>query len=92
MNLTVTEYNIVRMLAASVGEHATYRALYDCVHRAGFIACAGDNGFSTNVRSAMRRIRDKFRAVDANFDEIENYPPFGYRWKAPPVIAGDQPA
>lgn len=85
VNLTVTEYNIVRMLAASVGEHATYRALYDCVHRAGFIAGAGDNGYRTNVRSAMRRIRDKFRAVDPNFDEIENYPSFGYRWKAPPV-------
>lgn len=92
VNLTVTEYNIVRMLAASAGEHATYRALYDCVHRVGFIAGAGDNGYRTNVRSAMRRIRDKFRAVDANFDEIENYPSFGYRWKAPPVIAGDQPA
>ena len=51
------------MLAASVGEHATYRALYDCVHRAGFIAGAGDNGFRTNVRSAMRRIRDKFREI-----------------------------
>lgn len=92
VNLTVTEYNIVRMLAASAGEHATYRALYDCVHRAGFIAGAGDNGYRTNVRSAMRRIRDKFRAVDANFDEIENYPSFGYRWKAPPAVAADSPA
>ncbi len=89
VNLTVTEYNIVRMLAASAGEHATYRALYDCVHRAGFIAGAGDNGYRTNVRSAMRRIRDKFRAVDNNFDEIENYPSFGYRWKAPPVVSAE---
>ncbi len=89
VNLTVTEYNIVRMLAASAGEHATYRALYDCVHRAGFIAGAGDNGYRTNVRSAMRRIRDKFRAVDSNFDEIENYPSFGYRWKVPPVVAAE---
>ena len=85
VNLTVTEYNIVRMLASKAGEHATYRALYDCVHREGFIAGAGENGYRTNVRSAMRRIRDKFRAIDPTFEEIENYPSFGYRWKAEPV-------
>jgi two-component system response regulator ChvI len=85
VNLTVTEYNIVRMLAANAGQHSTYRALYDCVHSEGFIAGAGENGYRTNVRSAMRRIRDKFRAIDPTFEEIENYPSFGYRWKAEPV-------
>ena len=44
----------------------------------------GENGYRTNVRSSMRRIRDKFRVVDAGFEEIENFPSFGYRWRTQP--------
>src|SRR3546814_4070976 len=29
----------------------------------------------------IKRIRQKFREVDDNFEEIENYPGFGYRWR-----------
>jgi two-component system response regulator ChvI len=81
VGLTVTEFNILRLLAGQAGEYMTYRALYDCVHREGFVAGSGEEGFRTNVRSSMKRIRNKFRALDHDFDEIENFPGFGYRWR-----------
>lgn len=80
VNLTLTEYNIVHRLVERAGDYVSYREIYDCVHRAGFVAGNGDEGFRTNVRSSMKRIRNKFRAIDANFAEIENFPAFGYRW------------
>jgi two-component system response regulator ChvI len=80
VNLTLTEFNIVRLLASSVGAHVTYRAVYDCMHYEGFIAGSGEDGYRTNVRSSIKRIRNKFRAIDPDFAEIENFPSFGYRW------------
>jgi two-component system, OmpR family, response regulator ChvI len=83
VNLTLTEFNIVRLLASNVGNHVTYRAVYDCMHHVGFIAGSGEHGYRTNVRSSIKRIRNKFRLVDPEFSEIENYPSFGYRWGRP---------
>ena len=83
VNLTLTEFNIVRLLASNIGNHVTYRAVYDCMHHVGFIAGSGENGYRTNVRSSIKRIRNKFRLVDSEFAEIENYPSFGYRWGKP---------
>jgi two-component system response regulator ChvI len=83
VNLTLTEFNIVRLLASSVGNHVTYRAVYDCMHHVGFIAGSGEHGYRTNVRSSIKRIRNKFRLIDPEFAEIENYPSFGYRWGRP---------
>jgi two-component system, OmpR family, response regulator ChvI len=80
VNLTLTEFNIVRLLASSIGNHVTYRAVYDCMHHVGFIAGSGEHGYRTNVRSSIKRIRNKFRLIDPDFDGIENYPSFGYRW------------
>jgi len=82
VDLTLTEYNIVHRLVQQAGDYVSYRAIYDCVHHVGFIAGNGDDGFRTNVRSSMKRIRNKFRALDAEFAEIENYPAFGYRWRS----------
>lgn len=78
--LTLTEFKIVHLLAANVGSYVTYRAVYDCMHYVGFIAGSGENGYRTNVRSCIKRIRNKFRAVDPGFAEIDNYQSFGYRW------------
>ncbi len=61
----------------------TYRSLYDRVHYEGFIAGSGDQGYRTNVRSVIKRIRKKFREVDPTFAEIENYLAFGYCWGKP---------
>ncbi len=87
VDLTLTEYNIVHRLAEQIGDYVSYRAIYDCVHHAGFIAGNGDDGYRTNVRSSMKRIRNKFRAIDADFVEIENFPAFGYRWRNAPETA-----
>ena len=80
INLTITEFKIVHLLVASIGSYVTYRAVYDCMHYVGFIAGSGENGYRTNVRSCIKRIRNKFRAVDPDFAEIDNYQSFGYRW------------
>ena len=79
--LTVTEFNIVQLLVSRAGDYVTYRAIYDCVHRPGFVAGDGAEGYRTNVRSSIKRIRNKFRALDAAFCEIENFAAFGYRWR-----------
>jgi two-component system, OmpR family, response regulator ChvI len=80
LDLTVTEFKIIHLLASSIGSYVTYRAIYDCMHYVGFIAGSGENGYRTNVRSCIKRIRNKFRSIDPDFSEIENYQSFGYRW------------
>ena len=83
LGLTLGEYKIVHLLASNVGQYVTYRAIYDRLHHEGFIAGDGANGYRANVRSAIKRIRNKFRDVDPTFDQIENYASFGYCWKKP---------
>jgi two-component system response regulator ChvI len=83
VGLTVGEYNILHLLASNAGRYVTYRAIYDCLHYVGFIAGSGDDGYRANVRSAIKRIRNKFRELDPTFGEIENYTAFGYCWGKP---------
>ena len=82
VGLTVSEYNIVALLATKRGEDVSYRQIYDLVRGQDFAAGYGPEGFRTNVRSFIKRIRGKFREIDENFEQIENYPGFGYRWVA----------
>jgi two-component system response regulator ChvI len=83
VGLTLGEYNIVHLLASNVGRYVTYRAIYDRLHYEGFIAGSGADGYRANVRSAIKRIRSKFRDFDPTFDKIENYVSFGYCWMKP---------
>ena len=85
VGLTLTEYKIVHLLVSNLGNHLTYRAVYDTMHHAGFIAGSGEDGYRTNVRSCIKRIRNKFRAIDGDFACIANYPSFGYRWMVDPL-------
>jgi two-component system response regulator ChvI len=87
VNLTVTEFNVVRLLASNVGNDVTYRAIYDHIHHVGFIAGSGEHGYRANVRSSIKRIRNKFCAIDGGFSRIENYPGYGYRWGGPLAAA-----
>lgn len=82
--LTITEVRIVRLLACRAGATISYREIYDVVHGAGFRAGEGADGFRTNVRSLIRKIRRRFHAIDHTFDEIENHPGFGYCWRSAP--------
>lgn len=91
--LTATEFRVVQLLASRAGEDVSYRAIYDVVHGRGFIAGDGDQGYRTNVRSMIKRIRQKFRELDAGFEAIENYPGVGYLWRPeePPRLDGAPP-
>lgn len=82
LELTLGEFKIVNLLASSAGRYVTYREIYDCLHYRGFHAGNGEEGYRTNVRSAIKRIRSKFRSTDPTFDSIVNYTAFGYIWKA----------
>ena len=82
IDLTLTEFRIVSLLAESAGKDVGYREIYDLVHGEGFFAGHGSEGYRANVRTFIKRIRQKFRDVDADFDQIENHAGFGYRWMA----------
>ncbi len=85
-DLTITEYRITKLLVEKVMTFITYRSIYDEVHYCGFAAGSGIDGYRTNVRSMIKRMRRKFEAIDASFNEIETYPGFGYRWRRPPGL------
>ena len=88
VGLTLTEYKIISQLVANAGKPLTYRAIYDTMHYAGFMAGFGTDGYLVNVRSAMKRIRKKFLALDPAFTEIENFAAVGYAWRRPAADAG----
>jgi two-component system, OmpR family, response regulator ChvI len=81
LGLTFCEFNVVNLLSSHAGQWVTYRAIYDCVHYAGFIAGTGEDGYRGNVRSIIKRIRNKFRLIDAEFGAITNHDGIGYRWE-----------
>jgi two-component system response regulator ChvI len=82
VDLTLTEFRILTLLAERAGQDVGYREIYDLVHGKDFIAGHGSEGYRANVRTFIKRIRKKFRDVDPGFDHIENYAGFGYRWTA----------
>lgn len=84
VDLTLAEFEVVQRLAERAGEDVSYREIYDRVHGEGFLAGEGDTGYRTNVRALIKRIRQKFREVDPRFEQIHNYPGFGYRWERRP--------
>ena len=81
VDLTLTEYRIVEFMARRAGRDVRYRDIYDVVKGEGFVAGIGQEGYRANVRAFIKRLRQKFRDVDADFEAIENYPGFGYRWR-----------
>jgi two-component system response regulator ChvI len=83
LGLTVGEFKIVELLASNAGRYVTYRAIYDGLRREGFVAGRGQDGYRTNVRAAVLRIRNKFRQTDPAFGEIDTYRGFGYCWRKP---------
>ena len=83
LGLTIGEYHIVHLLASKPGVWVTYRAIYDRMHYEGFVGGSGEDGYRTNVRSAIRRIRKKFLQCDETFAQLENFVGLGYRWTDP---------
>lgn len=82
VDLTLTEFKILTLLAENPGQDVGYREIYDLVHGKDFVAGHGAEGYRANVRTFIKRIRKKFRDIEPSFDQIENYAGFGYRWSA----------
>lgn len=83
LDLTLSEFALVHALAARAGRDVSYRELHEACRGRGFHAGAGADGYRTNIRAAIKRVREKFKTVDADFDRIGNYPGFGYNWGGP---------
>jgi two-component system response regulator ChvI len=83
VRLTAGEFRVVSLLVSAPGTYRTYRLVYDVLrNQPGFIAGSGATGYKANVRSTIKRIRNKFRTIDPAFDHIRNYSSFGYCWDA----------
>jgi two-component system, OmpR family, response regulator ChvI len=82
IDLTLTEFKILVLLIDKAGQDVGYRDIYDLVHGKNFVAGHGAEGYRANVRTFIKRIRKKFRDIDPDFDNIQNYAGFGYRWTA----------
>jgi two-component system response regulator ChvI len=86
VGLTAGQYRVVARLVEAAGEYVSYRAVYDVIQKPGFIAGYGDEGWRTNVRSFIKRVRRRFEMIDPTFDAIKNYQGFGYAFITGPVI------
>jgi two-component system response regulator ChvI len=86
IGLTVVEQRIVALLVANGGQPMTYRAIYDQVHYAGFVAGDGERGFERNVRTMIKRLRRKFRAIDPGFQAVRSIAGLGYSWDASDIL------
>jgi len=86
VNLTFTEFRVVKAFVDQPNVFISYRAVYDVVRHVGFCAGIGTDGYRTNVRSVIKRIRNKFLALDPDWNHIENYPSFGYRWLKTDIV------
>jgi DNA-binding response OmpR family regulator len=82
-DLTMTEYRVVKLFVDNLNQWLTYRKVYDVVHYNGFVAGCGMDGYRTNVRSIIKRLRRKFMVIEPTWDVIHNYSGYGYRWAKP---------
>jgi len=75
VNLTVTEFLLIKALAARPGMVKSRDQLIDAAY--------GDNVYvdDRTIDSHVKRVRKKFRAVDTEFDQIETLYGIGYRYK-----------
>ena len=73
INLSVTEFWIVKSLTERIGHVKTK----DALREAASLVCE-DNTITTHIR----RIRLKFKEIDPEFDQINTVAATGYRWLA----------
>ena len=79
LTFTVTEYRVMAAMAANPGEYVSYRKIYDIMkERENFVAGCGPDGYRTNVRSAIKRIRKKIMSIGGDPEVVINYQSFGY--------------
>ncbi len=73
LDITVTEFWIIRDLARYPGQVKSRQQLMDAAN-----VILDDN----TITSHIKRIRKKFQALDGNFDAIKTAYGMGYRWHA----------
>jgi DNA-binding response OmpR family regulator len=73
LGLTLTQQRIVHLLYENKGRLVATKDIYE-------LLATGKN--ATNVRSHVSSIRERFKSIDADWDQITNVPGQGYRWKA----------
>lgn len=75
MNLTVTEYLLIKSLAERPGHVKSRDQLIDAAY--------GENIYvdDRTIDSHIKRVRKKFKKIDPEFDEIETLYGVGYRYK-----------
>lgn len=79
VKLTLAEFLVVKFMVEA-GRDVGHRERYESYRGNGFHAGGGEDGVRNNARTFIKRIRQKFAEVDTNFDCIQTYPGFGYRW------------
>lgn len=81
LGLTLSEYRVVELLASRSPGHAAYHEIHDRI-RSSSLARTHTTAMEQrrNVRSAIRRIRLKFRSCDPTFSQICNFEALGYVW------------
>lgn len=92
VQLTLSEFKVVRLLTSKMGRNCSYREIYDLLRGEGFQAGNGDNGYRVNVRAIVMRIRRKFQEIDPSFDAIGTRAGIGYHWRPQPHAAEKSPA
>ena len=69
-------------LQTQVGTCLTGRSTTGCTMRVSSPEAA-PTAIGVTCEPVIKRVRIKFGACDSAFDQIENYPGFGYCWKEP---------
>lgn len=82
LELTRSEFKILRFLATAKRD-CSHQQIYEQVRGPGFAVGEGGEGYRMCSRTFIKRIREKFEAVDPKFSAIVTYQGFGYRWKEP---------
>lgn len=88
--LTLREFEIVKLMVSRAGTDVNFKEIHSLVHGENFAVGYGPDGYRSNVRTFIKRIRRKFRDLDETFEAIVNYPGFGYRWQNAPTEADNQ--
>jgi two-component system response regulator ChvI len=93
LDLTVSEFLIVSLLARRPAENMSYLEMHELLNGKGFAVGRNEEGFragyQVNIRAMITRVRKRFRAVDPGFDRLVNFNGFGYMWRMPEGKAAD---
>jgi two-component system response regulator ChvI len=73
---------MLQLLVGRAGLAVSFAELHRTVRPHGFHVGDGPEGYRSNVRTYIKRIRHGVpSSVDPSFDQIENQNGFGYRWR-----------